>query len=91
MIYYPLARLSSIIERTGFSVSNLPLSFYRNHTFYTMRTDARDRFGTPFEQRFTRSQVARMMHFAGLVDLKFSDRSPFWCVIGYKAKNGILK
>ena len=36
-----------------------------------MRTDARDRFGTLLEQRFTRSQIAEMCNGAGLVDLRF--------------------
>ena len=31
-----------------------------------MRTDARDRFGTRLEQRFTASQIRRMMIDAGL-------------------------
>jgi hypothetical protein len=65
-------------------VHGIPLSFYRDHTFYTMRTDARDRFGTPLEQRFTRVQIAQMMQEAGLVDVKFSTGAPYWCVVGVK-------
>jgi hypothetical protein len=49
-----------------------------------MRTDSRDRFGTPLEQRFTKSEVQTMMMQAGLKDIIFSDRAPFWCVVGYK-------
>jgi hypothetical protein len=49
-----------------------------------MRTDARDRFGTPLEQRFTRIQIEQMMLDAGFEKIKFSDKEPFWCAIGYK-------
>ena len=49
-----------------------------------MRTDARDRFGTPLEQRFTRAQICKMCTDAGLVDLRFSPQAPYWCVVGFK-------
>ena len=47
-------------------VDNMPLSAYRERSFYVMRTDALDRFGTRLEQRFTREQIRSMMHEAGL-------------------------
>jgi len=87
MLYFPLARLSLLFERLGFDVRDIPLSYYRNHSFYTMRTDSRDRFGTPLEQRFTRSQIAQMMSEAGLESIHFSESAPYWCAVGYKAKN----
>ena len=49
-----------------------------------MRTDARDRFGTPLEKRFTKIQIKKMMTEAGLIDIKFSETEPFWCSLGYK-------
>lgn len=61
------------------------LSYNRHCSFYTMRTYARDRFGTPLEQCFTRAQIRAMCISAGLVDLRFSPRAPYWCVIGFKA------
>ena len=84
IVYMPLAVLSSLMERLGFNVGSIPLSYYRKHSFYTMRTDARDRFGTPLEQRFTRHQIGEMMECAGLVNVCFSDAAPYWCAIGYK-------
>lgn len=83
-IYFPLARASRILERLGVPVSGIPLSFYRDKSFYTMRTDSRDRFGTPLEQRFTRRQIEEMMREAGLVDIEFSDAEPYWCAVGRK-------
>ena len=84
IIYYPLARLSLLMEKLGLEFSNIPLSFYRKKSFYTMRTDSRDRFGTPLEQRFTRKQIENMMHEAGLKDIVFSDAEPYWCAVGIK-------
>jgi SAM-dependent methyltransferase len=85
LVYFPLARLSFLIEKFGMSAYSLPLSYYRKHTFYTMRTDARDRFGTPLEHRFTKDQIEKMMEGAGLINIKFSDSAPYWCVVGTKA------
>ncbi len=84
VLYYPLARFALLAERIGFGVAGIPLSYYRSHSFYTMRTDSRDRFGTPLEQRFTRKQVAVMLEAAGLRDVRFSDRAPYWCAVGIK-------
>jgi SAM-dependent methyltransferase len=85
LVYWPLARLSRLMVCLGFSVHSFPLSFYRDHSFYTMRTDARDRFGTPLEKRFTRVQIQRMMFDAGLKEIRFSDSAPYWCVLGVRA------
>ena len=41
-------------ERLGTDVRHFPLSAYRDRSFYTMRTDALDRFGTRLERRFSR-------------------------------------
>lgn len=84
LVYWPLARLSLLIEKCGIKVGNIPLSYYRNHSFYTMRTDSRDRFGTPLEQRFTRQQITDMMQAAGLEDITFSESAPFWCACGIR-------
>ena len=65
-------------------VAKIPLSFYKDHSFYTMRTDARDRFGTPLEQRFSQIQIKEMMSEAGLCNIKFSENAPFWCAMGIK-------
>jgi len=85
-VYWPLARFAAIVEAAGLPVTSFPLSFYRRCNLYTMRTDARDRFGTPLEHRFTRDQIRQMCTAAGLVDLRFSARAPFWCVLGFKAE-----
>lgn len=83
-VYYPLARAAWLAERAGAEVSGWPLSGYRRRSFYTMRTDALDRFGTRVERRFTASDIEQMMRAAGLEDVRFSPASPFWCAIGYR-------
>lgn len=82
-VYFPLARLSSLGERLGLNVGNLPLSQYRDKSFYTMRTDALDRFGTRLEHRFTRVEIEEMMTRCGLKDIVFGEE-PYWTAVGFK-------
>lgn len=84
MVYWPLARMAALLERGGAKVDNLPLSAYRHLSFYTMRTDALDRFGTRLEQRFSAGQIENMMRAAGLTDIRFRDAEPFWCAVGIR-------
>jgi SAM-dependent methyltransferase len=84
LVYWPLARSANVLEKLGVNVLNIPLSSYRKNSFYTMRTDALDRFGTQLEQRFTKKQIQGMMALAGLDRIKFSHAVPYWCAVGYK-------
>ena len=84
VVYLPLARLAFLGEKAGFNVGHWLLSSYRNTSFYTMRTDSRDRFGTPLEQRFTKNEITTLMQGAGLENIRFSNRFPFWCAVGQK-------
>lgn len=84
LIYFPLAKSSRICEILGLNVEMIPLSYYRNLSFYTMRTDSRDRFGTPLEKRFSRSEILLMLQKAGLDNIIFSSRAPFWCAVGIR-------
>lgn len=84
-IYLPLARFSLFLEKMKINVSNIPLSHYRAKSFYTLRTDSLDRFGTKLEHRFTKNQIKIMMEDAGLVNIKFSNLEPYWCVVGTKS------
>jgi SAM-dependent methyltransferase len=85
LVYYPLARAALVCEGVGFKAINMPLYGYRNASLYTMRTDSRDRFGTPLEQRFSRKEIAKMMSGAGLANIVFSEQGPFWCAVGRKS------
>lgn len=83
-VYFPAAKLSALGERLGRDVRLYPLSSYRKYSFYTMRTDALDRFGTRLEQRFTRPQIGEMMRQAGLTNIRFRDGVPYWVAIGWR-------
>ena len=78
LIYYPLAKLSYVIDKLGIKTSSMPLSFYKNKSFYTMRTDSLDRFGTKLEKRFTKSEIENLLSMSGFKDIKFSEKTPFW-------------
>jgi len=85
VVYFPLARLARSASRMGADVSHWPLSHYREVGFYTMRTDALDRFGTRLEHRFSRREIEAMMRRSGLADIRFAEGPPFWVAVGTKA------
>jgi SAM-dependent methyltransferase len=84
LIYWPLARGAQLAKRLGFDIAKWPLGAYSERSFYTMRTDALDRFGTRLEHRMTRAQIKVMMEAAGLRDIRFSESLPYWCAVGYR-------
>ncbi|MBI3741907.1 MAG: class I SAM-dependent methyltransferase [Chloroflexi bacterium] len=83
-IYFPLARVARGLEKIGWNVEPIPLSQYRRRSFYIMRTDALDRFGTRLEKRFTQKEIREMMEQSGLERITFSPHVPYWCALGYK-------
>jgi ubiquinone/menaquinone biosynthesis C-methylase UbiE len=85
-IYWPMARTARLLERCGVDVESLPLSWYRDRSFYVMRNDALDRFGTRLEQRFSRLEIEQMMTAAGLEDISFREGPPYWCALGYRRR-----
>ena len=84
LIYWPLSRTALLLEKLGKPFPNFPLFWYRNKSFYSLRTDALDRFGTRLEHRFTQEQIEDMLKAAGLHSIRFSDSAPFWCVSAIK-------
>lgn len=83
VVYFPLARTAKTLEKMGANVDGFPLSQYRHNSFYVMRNDALDRFGTRLEKRFTRKEIGEMMRRAGVENIDFSQTS-FWTAVGYK-------
>jgi SAM-dependent methyltransferase len=83
--YFPLARYARFAEGKGREVEGYPLSAYRNSSYYTMRTDALDRFGTRLERRFSRGEIRQMMERCGLEQIRFSEHPPFWVACARKA------
>ncbi|HEU0098287.1 MAG TPA: class I SAM-dependent methyltransferase [Allosphingosinicella sp.] len=84
-VYWPLVRFAGLAERLGADVSNFPLSAYRGNSFYTMRTDALDRFGTRLEHRFSRAEIEAMMTESGLTDIRFREDAPYWVACGRRS------
>ncbi len=85
--YMPFVLFSRLLRLLGVSKkkrSCIPLYSYENTSFYIIRNDALDRFGTPLEQRFSKKQISEMMQAAGLENIIFSDQVPYWHAIGQK-------
>ena len=83
-VYWPIARLCAAFSKVGLSTRLIPLEAYKDRSFYTMRTDAYDRFCTSLEQRFSRKQIAEMLKQAGFDRIVFSEEVPFWCAVARK-------
>jgi hypothetical protein len=73
-VYLPLARTAKYFPVPD----SWPLKMYANRSFYAMRTDALDRFGTRLEKRFTRRQITGMLESCGLCDVRFSETAAPW-------------
>jgi len=84
IVYWPLARAARFLRSAGRLPRNWPLAHYIDRTFYVMRTDALDRFGTKLERRYTRLQIAVMLEAAGFVDIRFSESPPYWCAVAIR-------
>ncbi len=87
LIYLPLAKFSKLLSFLKFDTKNVPLDYYKDMSFYTMRTDSLDRFGTKLEQRFSKVEIKNILESKGLKNITFSDNAPFWCVVGYRVES----
>jgi len=84
--YMPFVIISKIFNFFGLHKisKKIPLSDYSNKSFFIIRNDALDRFGTTLEQRFSKKQVITMMENSGLKEIILSPGSPFYHAIGKK-------
>jgi ubiquinone/menaquinone biosynthesis C-methylase UbiE len=83
-IYFPLANISKLIKFLGFNNELLPLGQYYDKSFYVMKTDALDRFGTIYEKRYSKRQIKNLLIKSGFKNIRFSKKEPYWHVISYK-------
>lgn len=85
-IYMPVIIAGKILDKVGLkSLSKkLPLSYYQDKSFFVIRNDSLDRFGTRLEHRFTKAQIKTMMENCGLGNIRFSNNKPYWHAIGQK-------
>lgn len=82
-VYLPLSRAARLVSQLDpVLAANIPLSAYKDRSYYVLRTDALDRFGTRLEQRFTRDEIHGMLASAGFVDIQFRGAPPYWCAVG---------
>jgi len=87
LFFMPFLLFSRLLRFFGVSKkfrSKIPLHGYEGTTFYIIRNDALDRFGTPLEQRFSKAEIETMMKEAGLTDIVFGTAIPYWHAIGRK-------
>lgn len=87
LLYMPFVLLCRFLRFVGVPEKvrfHIPLQAYERQSFYIIRNDSLDRFGTPLEQRFSTKEITAMMNNAGLIDIIFSDKIPFWHAVGKK-------
>lgn len=83
-VYWPLARLARLLVRIDRLPAAMPLAWYRDMSFYVMRTDAYDRFCTSLEKRFTKAEITVMLDRAGFEHIRFADSEPYWLAVALK-------
>jgi SAM-dependent methyltransferase len=89
VLYMPFVGLCRLLKLFGVREKYrryIPLQAYEDQSFYIIRNDSLDRFGTPLEQRFSKRQMEVMMQEAGLEEIEFSEIIPYWHAIGKRKK-----
>ena len=84
--YMPFILTSRFLNLIGLKklAKRIPLSDYANKSFFIIRNDTLDRFGTKLEQRFSRKQVEELMQNSGLDNIVISPASPYYHAVGRK-------
>ena len=83
-VYFPFARISKLLKFLKLPYQNIPMWQYADLSFYIMKTDALDRFGTKVEKRYSKKQILEILENCNFKDIKFSDSPPYWCVLAKK-------
>jgi SAM-dependent methyltransferase len=88
LFYMPFVLTGRFFRSIGLKklAESLPLSPYQDLSFFVIRNDALDRFGTSLEQRFSREEVIAMMKNAGLENIVVSENVPYWHAVGQRKK-----
>ena len=87
VIYMPFVLTVRFLVLIGLRniAKKIPLSAYNNKSFFVIRNDALDKFGTRLEQRFSQKQFVDMMTASGLTDIIVSPLTPFYHAIGKRS------
>jgi ubiquinone/menaquinone biosynthesis C-methylase UbiE len=85
-IYMPFIVVGRGFKTLGLDrmAKRIPLHDYQDKSFFIIRNDALDRFGTILEQRFSKEEVIAMMAACGLKNIVVSEREPWWHAVGQK-------
>jgi SAM-dependent methyltransferase len=86
ILYLPFVSLARLFNFFGMQkiALGIPLSDYADKSFFILRNDALDRFGTALEQRFSKTEVIALMQNAGLSNITVSENVPFYHSVGQK-------
>ncbi|MEO8822850.1 MAG: class I SAM-dependent methyltransferase [Ginsengibacter sp.] len=86
IFYMPFILAGRSFKYLGFRnlAKKMPLHGYQNRSFFMIRNDTLDRFGTRLEQRFSSKQIIEMMEGAGLTDIVISPGIPLYHAVGRK-------
>ncbi len=86
IFYMPFILAGRFFKFLGFTdlATRMPLHGYQNRSFFMVRNDTLDRFGTRLEQRFSEQEIIEMMKSAGLTDIVISPGIPLYHAVGKK-------
>ena len=86
IIYMPFVLTVRFLRFVGLKkLANwIPLSSYHNKSFFVIRNDSLDRFGTKLEHRFSKQEVEEMMKNCGLTNIVISPNTPYYHAVGKK-------
>ena len=86
IFYMPFVFIFRLLNFAGLKnlAEKLPLSDYGDKSYFTIRNDSLDRFGTRLEHRFSKQQVIELMEKSGLGNIVVSPASPYYHAIGQK-------
>ena len=86
IIYMPFVLWVRFLVLIGLRsiAKKMPLAAYNNKSFFIIRNDSLDKFGTTLEQRFSKKEVAELMHNCGLEDVVISEGTPYYHSVGRK-------
>ncbi len=86
VFYMPFVLTFRLLNFAGLKnlAQKLPLADYGDKSFFIIRNDSLDRFGTRLEHRFSKQQVIELMEKSGLGNIVVSPASPYYHAIGQK-------
>lgn len=86
VVYMPFILWVRFLLLLGFkkAAKTMPLNAYHNKSFFIIRNDSLDKFGTSLEKRFSKKEVTELMTNCGLEDIVISTGTPYYHTLGRK-------